>query len=96
MPRQDKECGRLWTCCDRNRTGRSTNWQARAGVPRSRSEPPDRHESAPSEHVKVAAYARVSSDQQEKEALTQAAQQRGYHVWPEYLKATHLVLTSRS
>ncbi len=64
------------------------------GVPPPRSEPPNCHPLPPSGPVKVAAaYARVSSDRQEKEqtiasqleALTQAAQQRGYQLPPDLL-----------
>lgn len=64
------------------------------GVPPPWSEPPNRYPVPPSGPVKVAAaYARVSSDRQEKEqtiasqleALTQAAQQRGYQLPPDLL-----------
>src|SRR4051812_45368325 len=62
-------------------------------VPHPRAEPPN-FTSAPGGHLKVAAaYARVSSDRQEKEqtiasqleALTQGAQQRGYQLPPDLL-----------
>src|SRR3954449_5028642 len=64
------------------------------GVPCPRSEPLDPNQRPPSGSVKVAAaYARVSSDRQEKEqtissqleALTQGAQQRGYQLPPDLL-----------
>jgi site-specific DNA recombinase len=65
-----------------------------SGVLQPGSEPANMDQLPPSRHVKVvAAYARVSSERQEKEqtiasqldALTQAAQQRGYQLPPDLL-----------